>query len=409
MIVDVVSVVEAAYDLAGDLRGWLAGLGAAARPLLDDGLGLLAYTVDRRRASEDWLDDPVAIGADAAFAKALVEVHRHRPPAVRVRPYIGATSVHTASEIFAPRGGAALVREAGARAAARFGVADVLRIAAWADPWFGCVLAVPLGRTSRVDRSRARRWSRVAAHVGAALRLRRALSSTDAVLTTDGRIHHASQRLSRTARELLRVAVVERERASARLRRSDPDQVLASWRALVAGRWSLVDRFERDGRRYVVAMADPALANDPRGWTAQECAVAPLVARCASNKLIAAELGIAEGTAAAHVASLRRKTGARARAVLVDRVTPPRDGDVARLSIGGVELRVLGESCQRSAVGLTPAEYEVAFAVADGSSNAEVARRRKTSVSTVVNQLQRIYAKLGIGSRAELAARLRGS
>lgn len=406
MTVDIVSVVEAAYDLAGDLRGWLSGIGAAARPLLDDGLGLVAYTVDRTRPSAEWLDAPVAIGADASFTAALVEVHRDRPVDARVRPYLGGTTVNTASEIFAARGGAP---ESGARVAARFGVADLLRINAWADPWFACVLAVPLGRTRRVERARARRWSRVAAHIGAALRLRRALSTDAVVLTDDGRIHHASPQLPASARDVLRAAVLERERARGRTRRSDPDQVLSSWRELVAGRWSLVDRFERDGRRYVVAVANPAVEHDLRRWTAQERAVASLVAHCASNKLIAAELGISEGTAAAHVASLRRKLGAPSRAVLVDRVTPPRNGELASFEVGGLDLRVLSERRERNADGLTPAERDVAFAVADGSSNAEVARRRGTAVSTIVNQLQRIYAKLGVSSRAELAARLRGS
>lgn len=53
---------------------------------------------------------------------------------------------------------------------------------------------------------------------------------------------------------------------------------------------------------------------------------------------------------------------------------------------------------------LTAAEREVARLVVDGASNADVARKRGTSVRTVANQLRSIYGKLGIASRAELAA-----
>jgi DNA-binding CsgD family transcriptional regulator len=55
--------------------------------------------------------------------------------------------------------------------------------------------------------------------------------------------------------------------------------------------------------------------------------------------------------------------------------------------------------------GLTPAERQVALAVLAGLSNAEVARMRGSSPRTVANQLATIYRKLGVRSRAELAAR----
>lgn len=53
---------------------------------------------------------------------------------------------------------------------------------------------------------------------------------------------------------------------------------------------------------------------------------------------------------------------------------------------------------------LTSAELEVALWVAQGMSNRDVASRRRTSERTVANQLASIFRKLGVGSRAALAA-----
>ncbi|RYZ65594.1 MAG: LuxR family transcriptional regulator [Proteobacteria bacterium] len=57
----------------------------------------------------------------------------------------------------------------------------------------------------------------------------------------------------------------------------------------------------------------------------------------------------------------------------------------------------------RALPGLTAAEREVVSEVVAGASNAQIATARGTSSRTVANQLQRIFAKLGVHSRAELA------
>jgi DNA-binding CsgD family transcriptional regulator len=55
--------------------------------------------------------------------------------------------------------------------------------------------------------------------------------------------------------------------------------------------------------------------------------------------------------------------------------------------------------------GLTPTESRVADLVADGLSNKQVAAELFVSVRTVEANLTRVYAKLGIHSRTELASR----
>ena len=56
-------------------------------------------------------------------------------------------------------------------------------------------------------------------------------------------------------------------------------------------------------------------------------------------------------------------------------------------------------------LGLTPTEGRVAELVASGSTNREVADALFVSVHTVEANLKRIYRKLGIRSRTELASR----
>jgi DNA-binding CsgD family transcriptional regulator len=58
---------------------------------------------------------------------------------------------------------------------------------------------------------------------------------------------------------------------------------------------------------------------------------------------------------------------------------------------------------------LTPAEREVAAAAVAGQSNEMIAAARGAAVRTVANQLASIYRKLGINSRAELAALWHGT
>lgn len=55
---------------------------------------------------------------------------------------------------------------------------------------------------------------------------------------------------------------------------------------------------------------------------------------------------------------------------------------------------------------LTPVECEIAIAVARGLSNAEIAKQRDVATRTIANQIASLFTKLGVSSRAELAAKL---
>jgi DNA-binding CsgD family transcriptional regulator len=127
-------------------------------------------------------------------------------------------------------------------------------------------------------------------------------------------VHAEGRARPRSAQDKLADAVRTHDRLRTDAsRRRDPDAALRLFEGLLAGRWTLVDRFERDGRRYVVAYenTDETAALSPR-----EREVLVLGARGLSVKRIAAELAISQGAAGAYFASARRKTGISSRAEL---------------------------------------------------------------------------------------------
>ena len=84
------------------------------------------------------------------------------------------------------------------------------------------------------------------------------------------------------------------------------------------------------------------------------------------------------------------------------------DTIVFELEVGGDKLVVVSVPTAEPAglEGLSPAELGVARDATSGLSNREIARKRGRAVRTIANQLAKVYRKLGVGSRAELAARL---
>jgi DNA-binding NarL/FixJ family response regulator len=145
-----------------------------------------------------------------------------------------------------------------------------------------------------------KRWPQVAAHIGAGLRLRNKLRNLspdtlpiEAVLDSQGRMHDGQGSAThKDSRENLREAVLRIEQARTLAGRSEPDIALDNWEALVEGRWSLVDRFDSDGKRYVIAVINDQAHPDPRGLTSRERQVAELVGLARSTKQISYSLGI---------------------------------------------------------------------------------------------------------------------
>lgn len=403
-----VEIVEAAYRLTPNPQDWLRGVLERCGPRLFDGLGGFA-TMYRRDAPTpaEMVSPYVVLGADTRITTALRAAFVMTDAATRRRAFTIGRPIATLTDLHdqAPSESplyAELAREVG------FG--DVVTVNAYNPDGTGCFLSAPLRRSVRAPV--ASRWARIAAHVAAGLRLQNAIRlsdvrhSAEAILAPDGRVMDASAHAA-PRRELLRSVVRAIDRARAGRKKSSPDP-LAAWTALVDGRWSLVDFVESDGRRLVLAVPNAPSAVDPRRLTAEQRVVAAYVARGDSNKLIAYTLGLPPGTVATRTRAAFRKLGVRTRAAFVDRYLTVLASDYDRLSVGGERL-IVGEVSAPSYVdvGLTAAETAVALLVARGLSNAQIARARGTSASTVANQLERVYRALGVSSRAELAARLK--
>ena len=83
---------------------------------------------------------------------------------------------------------------------------------------------------------------------------------------------------------------------------------------------------------------------------------------------------------------------------------------VEKIDMDGSELYVLSVPLEPDfPPSLSPSERDVVKLALTGASNAEIAETRESAVQTVANQLRSAFQKLGVNSRAELAAVLFGS
>ncbi len=320
---DLIDVVEAAYDLRADEASWLAQINAAAARAYRAPLG--AFTYAYALAGDRVVPGATAIDAEVDAASLLQEMHASAPPEAvhhfyRHGPLCGvfADTVSLAGvrpELFAP---------AVDRWRAVYGVGDLFTLNLRGRARRVHVTIPHATPRERTDPVTLRRWSRITAHLAAGLRLRELADelpeapAPEAILGPDGADHHAEGAAREaSARDSLRREVRRRERARGSLSVRDPDRAVAIWRGMVDGRWSLVDRWESDGRRYVLALRNEPTAPDPRALTAREKQVASLLARGASTKHVAYELGLAPGTVGDCVKGLARKLGVRSRAQLV--------------------------------------------------------------------------------------------
>jgi DNA-binding CsgD family transcriptional regulator len=160
----------------------------------------------------------------------------------------------------------------------------------------------------------------LACHLSSGLRLRLQgddagfLDRADAVFDEDGTLRHAEGEAT-DERDALRGLVRQLDRI--RGRRFDAGDALQMWEALARGRWSLVDVFDTDARRFVVAVRNPRQLEAPRALTGEERRVVLGAALGHSNKLIGYEEGLPESTVATRLAGAMEKLGISTRAELI--------------------------------------------------------------------------------------------
>lgn len=204
-------------------------------------------------------------------------------------------------------------------------VVDGLAINGLDSSGLGVISLLLVKRRPQLSEARRATFARVAAHVVAGLRLRRRLASAedrvadaDAVLSVAGEVTHATGNARlKDARLSLRMAARGLERARGSRRRSDSDRAVLDWRVLVDQRWSLLDHFERDGKRYLLACRNSLSTPTSALLSPRERQVVLLALRGHFNKLIGYELGITTSTVGVLLGRAAARLGVTSRRALL--------------------------------------------------------------------------------------------
>lgn len=398
-----IDIVEAAYDLASPDDRWLRRILRSAHADLDCGLGVASYVLSMDRPDLPLASPLVTKDMPAHVRELVARAHDVPPP--------GTVEFVRGNAVFLGGLKSSLGRGGAAERIEEDGLGDA--VCGWVQDGERRVLKLIATAPSSVTihESSVGAWRRVLFHLGAALRLRRRLARPEALVTPGGRVEHVAPSLQgRSAREGLVAAIARVERArTSRVRRA-PDEALDLWSGLVAGRWSIVDHFESDGRRYVACHANVPTASDPRALTRIERNALTYYLRRTPPAEIAFALGRSRATIERALSSAARRLRFPSRAALL-RVTEAEVLDRISVGVGGTDLDVLVVKEVVVDPGwddvLTEVTLDVVRLAAAGLSDAEIAARRGRSTRTVSNQLRAAYADLGVNRRSQLAARLR--
>jgi len=311
---DVLSVVEAAYRIDRSEPHWLSGIADVARSQFQGCLGAACFTYDINDAgrmempSIAWRGD--VPGVDAIGLRSALTKHS---------PEVVAALYEKVRYGFASE--PADYRHARSPSYYRpLGIGDWLGVNGLDPSRHGCCFILAFPERRAIEDAERERWTRVAAHLTAARRLRERILRVDgggeieAILTPMGRVEHAvGEAETAEARGALRDAVVRIENARGALRRSAPDAALADWPGLTSARWSLVEQIENDGRRLVLARRNDMSAPGPSKLSLLERQVVALAALAKTNEVIGYELGLSVATVATLMSRAMQKLATPAR------------------------------------------------------------------------------------------------
>ena len=290
--IELVEIIEAIYREEKNDRAWIDGILEAARPVVDEGLGVVGFPF---AAGPNGFDVPFqrVVGAGKGLGPDLMRaVTATIKDDARVQKSYRAVLCATGSEEdHLDREGFKLMRP--------FGIEDSLGMVGVATNGSGVCLVALLPKITKLRPAVRARLSRVAAHLGVGQRYRglREKKNHDAVFDADAKLLHAEgEATTNEARATLARAVTALERARGKQRRTDPDGALEAWKGLVDARWSLVDHFESDGKRLIVARENEPISPPLASLSKRERQIVGYLAIGHTSKLIAYELGISDST-----------------------------------------------------------------------------------------------------------------
>jgi DNA-binding CsgD family transcriptional regulator len=319
--VDLVGILEAAYRVEQAEEPWLAGVLDAARSGLDDGLGVTAYTYDASNVDNLRFRCAVAYCEIPGMAEVLRAGPQNPSPELVMESFRKRRTA-TTREMVGWEGFTALPLRFDAEHVAY----NAIGVNGLDANHVGCIIGAFWGEHRQLGARERAAWDRVSTHLSAAFRLQRALQAkeqtapTEAVLAPSGRVLHAEEPAQdRSVRDALSGACESIERARTRKGREEGELSLSLWRSLVSERWTLMDTYERDGKRYVVARRNDVRMPQPSTLSPRERQALGFAALGDSNKLIAYELGISASTVGVLLHRAAQKLGCHSRAELLQR------------------------------------------------------------------------------------------
>ncbi|MGB8221584.1 MAG: helix-turn-helix transcriptional regulator [Polyangiales bacterium] len=325
----IIDFIETVYNLELGQEQWLPKLLEAGGPVLDHGLGVFALTCLRPPQRGPVVIDQIHVGSGPNdLLQRVTRMQQELPPDLLwplSRPAMPRTLSDGAGDDF----------DAFDQVMRHFEFAkDAIGISVFDPDGRGVFLIAPLDKVTTLSKKASERWQMIGAHFGAGYRLRRALAHVASRPETD--LPHGAEALidpkslrvveaqgqakSHNARAALRTAALHVDRARGALRESDPEKALQLWTALVQGRWSTVDWFDSDGRRFVLGVPNAPNIIDPRGLTNREMQVVSYALCGQTNKLIAYHLGLTRGRVSTLLRSAMRKLGVQTRAELIKKL-----------------------------------------------------------------------------------------
>jgi DNA-binding CsgD family transcriptional regulator len=313
-------IIAVSHNWHSAKEAWLANLLEAAAPALPPGV-LLALETDltSARPRSEIICGPNADPAHAAFLR----FGHGAAPDWCVKATYGSGRSWISLRECVPDG--YFQRADWLEDLRAFRLADMLGVVSRQDDpqQPSCALFSLCSAPAAATRVERRLWDQVALHLGVAQRLRAAVEEPpDAVLGPDGTLLDATPAAA-SKRSRLRDLVRAREKVHARVLDRDVEQMFDVWEELATARWSLVDHFDTDGRRYIVARRNPS-PGPLRRLTSRERQVAEFVAQGRTNDWIGAELGLCSATISEHLSNVQRKLGLGSRYELIQLVSATR-------------------------------------------------------------------------------------